>query len=62
MWYRIFSTKTIIANEANGDGSSMTWQRMETAVDNSSSGQYKKFISTVQGQKDVAIGNEHTQT
>lgn len=31
-----FSTKTIIANEANGDGSSMTWQRIETAVNNSS--------------------------
>lgn len=31
-----FPTKTIIANEANGDGSSMTWQGIEIAVNNSS--------------------------
>lgn len=31
-----FFTKTIIANEANGDGGSMTWQRIETVVNNSS--------------------------
>lgn len=31
-----FFTKTIIANEANGDESSMTWQRIEAVVNNSS--------------------------
>jgi len=43
-YFILFFTKTIIANEAGGDGSSMTWQGIEIVVNNSSTGQYKKFI------------------